>query len=295
MKPLRKIIQKMKKKDEAVAGIVVAVMIVGLVLAVVSIIQTVYIPKWMQNREAEHMGVVSDQFSQLKFAIDSQIALKEDIPISTSITLGSRELGFFMSNKAFGRLSLVNDEWKYHLALKSGETFEDTIGGLCYTSENSYFIDQEYIYEIGGVVLNQSEGSVFLVRPEISAMYNLSNHQVTLNWSIIDLQSVDEKTSLNGYGTYPVRTQYELSTDTTKNNVTSFTITTSFPSIWYNFLNTTLSDANLVKNNQYSITKTSHDVTVTFRYFPLSNLNSVIINLEKIIIATQISPGWIES
>jgi hypothetical protein len=295
MKSIRKIIQRMKKKDEAVAGIVVAVMIVGLVLAVVSIIQTVYIPKWMQNREAEHMGVVSDQFSQLKFAIDSQIALKENVPISTSISLGSRELGFFMSNKAFGRLSLVNNEWGYRLALKSGETFEDTIGGLRYTSENSYFLDQAYIYEIGGVILNQSEGSVFLVKPEFSATYNLTNHQVNLTWSIIDLQPVDEKTSLNGYGTYPVRTQYQFLTNTIKNNVSSFTIVTSFPTIWYNFINATLSNGNLQKNDQYTITKTSSDVTVTFQYFPLSNLNSVIIDLEKITIATQISPGWIES
>jgi hypothetical protein len=295
MKPIRKIIQSVKNKDEAVAGIVVAVMIVGLVLAVVSIIQTVYIPKWMENREAEHMGVVSDQFSQLKFAIDSQIALKENVPICSSITLGSRELGFFMSNKAFGRLSLITDEWGYRLALKSGETFEDTIGGLRYTSENSYFLDQNYIYEIVGVILNQSQGSVFLVKPEFSAVYNLTNHQVNLTWSVIDLRPMDEKTSLNGYGTYPVRTQYESLTDTIKNNVSSFTISTSFPTIWYNFLNTTLSDANLQKNDQYTITKSSSDVTVTFRYFPLSNLNAVIIDLEKIKISTQISPGWIES
>jgi hypothetical protein len=44
---MRKLIQTIKKKDEAVAGIVVAVMIVGLVLAVISIIQTIYVPKWM--------------------------------------------------------------------------------------------------------------------------------------------------------------------------------------------------------------------------------------------------------
>src|SRR4030042_7185102 len=96
---MRKIIKSIRKKDEAVAGIVVAVMIVGLVLAVLSIIQTIYIPKWMESREAEHMGVVSDQFSNLKFTLDTQIALKENIPISSSITLASRELGVFFFHK----------------------------------------------------------------------------------------------------------------------------------------------------------------------------------------------------
>ena len=120
MKHMRKIIRNIKKKDEAVAGIVVAVMIVGLVLAVVSIVQTIYVPKWMESREAEHMGVVSDQFSQLKFSIDTQIALKENVPISSSITLGSRELGFFMSNKAFGRLALISNGWSHRITRTVG-------------------------------------------------------------------------------------------------------------------------------------------------------------------------------
>ena len=47
MKKLRKKINSFLRKDDAVAGIVVAIMIVGLVIAVISIIQTVYVPKWM--------------------------------------------------------------------------------------------------------------------------------------------------------------------------------------------------------------------------------------------------------
>jgi hypothetical protein len=286
---MRKIIKSIRKKDEAVAGIVVAVMIVGLVLAVISIIQTIYIPKWMESREAEHLGVVADQFSQLKFTIDTQITLKENVPVSSSITLGSKELGFFMSNKAFGRLALILDGWAYRIVRTVGDTFEDNFGILRYTSENAYFLNQAYIYEIGGVVLNQTEGAVFVIKPEFSVLYNASSRQANLSFTCIDLIPNDEKTSISGYGTYPVRTEYIASTSTTITLVESLAVVTPYPTIWYNFLNSTLSDANLVKNTDYTITKTSNQVTVTFIYPSLTN---VILNLEKILISAQITPGW---
>ena len=295
MKHIRKIIRNIKKKDEAVAGIVVAVMIVGLVLAVVSIIQTIYVPKWMESREAEHMGVVSDQFSQLKFSIDTQIALKENVPISSSVTLGSRELGFFMSNKAFGRLALISNGWAHRITRTVGDTYEDNFGILRYTSENAYFLNQAYNYEIGGVILNQTQGAVFIIKPEFSVLYNTTPPcQVDLSLTCIDLIANDEKTSITGYGTYPVRTEYITSTNNTITLVKSLAIITQFPSIWFNFLNSTLSDANLVKNTDYTLTKSSNQVTVTFIYFPATPLTNVILNLEKITISTQITPGWTE-
>jgi hypothetical protein len=286
---MRKIIKSIGKKDEAVAGIVVAVMIVGLVLAVISIIQTIYIPKWMESREAEHMGVVADQFSNLKFTIDTQIALKEDVPVASSITLGSRELGFFMSNKAFGRLALISGGWAYRIVRTVGDTFEDNYGILRYSSQNAYFLNQIYNYEIGGIVLNQTEGAVFIIKPEFSVRYNASTRIANLSLICIDLVPNDEKTSISGYGTYPVRTQYITSTSTTITLVEKLVLITPFSPIWFNFLNSTLSDANLVKNTDYTITKTSNEVTVTFIYPAMTN---VILDLTKIQIAAQITPGW---
>jgi hypothetical protein len=286
MRRIKRIIQG---KDEAVAGIVVAVMIVGLVLAVISIIQTIYVPKWMESREAEHMGVVSDQFSQLKYTIDTQVGLKQDNPISSSITLGSRELGFFISNKAFGRLALLLDGWAYRITRTVGDTYEDNYGILRYTSENAYFLNQAYIYEIGGIVLNQTEGAVFVVKPEFSVRYNTSSRQADLSLTCIDLIPNDEKTSISGYGTYPIRTEYIASTNTTVTFVETLTIITPYTNIWYNFLNSTLSDANLMKNTDYTLTKTANEVTITFSYPPLTN---VVLDLEKILISAQITPGW---
>ncbi len=288
---MRKIIKSIRKKDEAVAGIVVAVMIVGLVLAFISIIQTIYIPKWMESREAEHMGVVANQFSDLKFTIDTQIALKEDVPVSSSITLGSRELGFFMSNKAFGRLALISGGWAYRIVRTAGDTYEDNYGILRYTSENAYFLNQIYNYEVGGVILNQTEGAVFIIKPEFSAKYNTSTRIANLSLTCVDLVPNDEKTSISGYGTYPVRTEYVSATNTTITSVKTIIVFSPFSSIWYNFLNATLSDENLVKNTDYTITKTSNQVTITFNTPPLTIVN---LDFKKIQISAQITPGWTE-
>jgi hypothetical protein len=287
----RKIRRSITHKDEAVAGIVVAVMIVGLILAVISIIQTVYIPKWMETRESEHMGVVADQFSQMKFVVDSQIALRVTSPISSSVTLGSRELGFFMSNKAFGRLSLVSNGWSYKITRTVGDTYEDYFGTLRYTSENAYFLDQSYNYEIGGVVLNQTQGAVFSIKPEFTAAFNTSVRKVNLSWTCISLLPKDDKTSISGYGTYPVKTAYLSTTNTNITLVKTFTIYTPFPTIWMNFLNSSFADVNLVKNTHYTITKASNQVTVTFLYPPITD---VVLNLKKVSIIAQITPGWTE-
>jgi hypothetical protein len=233
--------------------------------------------------------VVSDQISQLKYAVDTQIAIKGNTPISSSITLGSRELGFFISNKAFGRLALISNGWAYRITRTVGDTYEDNYGVLRYTSENAYFLNQAYNYEIGGLILNQTQGAVFIIKPEFSAVYNASTHQANLSFTCVDFVPNNEKTSISGYGTYPVRTEYITSTNNTITFVGSLAVITPYPTIWLNFLNSTLSDANLVKNTDYTIAKTTNQVTVTFNYPSLSN---VILNLEKIQISAQITPGW---
>ena len=111
MKKNRNVLKKFNEKDDAVAGIIVAILLVGLIISVLAIIQTVYVPRWMEQKEAEHMDTVLDQFALLKFAIDSQALHKsENVSLSTSITLGSKEWPIFSSSRAYGTLEIVEDE-----------------------------------------------------------------------------------------------------------------------------------------------------------------------------------------
>ena len=44
-------LRKIKKSDHGVVGIVVAVLMIGLMVSVISLIQMVYVPKWMEQRD----------------------------------------------------------------------------------------------------------------------------------------------------------------------------------------------------------------------------------------------------
>jgi hypothetical protein len=301
LKKIKNILRSLRRKDEAVAGIIVAVMIVGLILAVISIVQSLYVPKWMEAREAEHMGAIADQFSQLAYAIDSQAALKQPFPISTSITLGSKELGFLMSNKAFGRLSIVPNGGSYLVGLQIGSTSTGDFGVLHYSSENVYFINQNYNYEGGALILNQSEGSVFAIEPTFTVNNYKSapiDPRVNITWSCINLQPTGDKLSISGYGTYPVRTKYSSFYNSTMNNqsIHYIQITTSYPTLWARFLNSTFASANLQYglNNDYTISETSDTVTISFPPIP-PNAIPYYLNLQVVTISAQLAPGWIGS
>ena len=121
--------RNIKNKNDAVVGIVAAFLIVGLIVTVVSIIQTAYIPKWMEQQEAEHMEEVGNQFAELKYAIEQHMLTKQKgIPISTSITLGSKELPFLMSSRAFGTLTILPDQCTITIKNDTSQPKKFTLG-----------------------------------------------------------------------------------------------------------------------------------------------------------------------
>ena len=108
------VVEEMKRRtfgmqNKAVAGVIEALLMVALVSIVLSVVQLVYIPEVMEQRESEHMDLVSNQISTLKSMIDLQGVTKSTTPISSMLTLGSRELPYFISIKAFGEVSVKED------------------------------------------------------------------------------------------------------------------------------------------------------------------------------------------
>jgi hypothetical protein len=84
-----------KTTDSAVVGMVSAILIIGLLVAVISIVQVIYVPVIMEQREAEHMDKVTEQFGSLTSVIDGQAANgRKGVPIATFVTLGNKELPF---------------------------------------------------------------------------------------------------------------------------------------------------------------------------------------------------------
>jgi hypothetical protein len=127
-----------KTTDNAVVGVVTAILIVGLIVAVVSLVQTTYIPKIMKEREADHMDKVADQFTYLTSVIDGQAADgTKNMPIATSITLGSKELPYMLSIRAYGTLEIL-DKARTITINYGSETNTTHIGVITYSSNNGY-------------------------------------------------------------------------------------------------------------------------------------------------------------
>ncbi|MCD6262211.1 MAG: hypothetical protein J7J52_04230, partial [Deltaproteobacteria bacterium] len=84
----------MNMDNKGQVGVIVAILVVSLLVAVLVIIQTVYVPQWMKDREAEHMDNVANQFADLKYSLDLQASQRSLSPLINSITLGSKELPF---------------------------------------------------------------------------------------------------------------------------------------------------------------------------------------------------------
>ncbi len=279
--------KKMKSSDDAVVGIVATFLIVGLIVTVISMIQAVYIPKWMEQTEADHMEVVADQFSQLKFAIDTQSAIqKPNIPISTSITLGNKELPFLTSSRAYGSLDILSDECIVTITNDS-RSVSYPLGVIKYSSANAYFLNQAYIYEAGAVILSQSQGNTMSIKPAFSVRYETD---IDISFTIINISTIGGKRSIGGYGTYPIQTEFSnYYPPMSINNISEFTIVTNYPNSWHKFINNTLVNLGITYGTNFSMNV--NDSRITVRFLDLA----VNFNLQVIKISAQIAPGWIEN
>ncbi|MEM0466886.1 MAG: hypothetical protein QXX20_04740 [Candidatus Thermoplasmatota archaeon] len=291
----------MKKKSfiplfdntNGVAGIIVAVMIVGLVIGVISIIQTIYVPRWMQEREAEHMSQVANQFSQFKYAVDNLVVTQSTIPITTFITLGSKELGFLSSSRAYGHIQLLSESHTIEIFF-SGGTRSAQLRSFQYSSDNAYFLNQEYTYENTAIILKQSEGSVMLSKPTITAA-TTPEPQISIH--CVDFNPEGGISSLGGYGTYPIQIYFrEHIAAEQLSSATSLTITSEHYQLWEKVVTDILTKAGFKKDGQPT---DLYRFSVAFD----PNNNKIIISFdgtrptisfEKTILGIQFSPGWIQ-
>jgi hypothetical protein len=249
--------RKFIDSKDGVVGIVVAVLLIGLMVSVVSLVQLVYVPNWMEQREAEHMDEVATQFSQLKFAIDTLNANKQNYTtIATSITLGSKELPYWMSLRAFGNLEILSDEFRITINNVSSSS-QFSIGTIKYSSSNGYFIDQDFIYEGGAIITNQADGNIISIKPSFPSIKKVGN-KLFLTANLINIS-----------GSYS----------------------------WYIFMNWTLENQGLIPGalgGDFYITPNYNNNSITIDFFSSNIEGYPTINLSIIEILAQIGPGWID-
>lgn len=273
------------QSEYGVAGVIEALLLVALFSIILSTIQLVYVPEFMEQREVDHMDVVENQFSYLKSIIDLQASIKETVPISSPITLGSRELPYLVTARAFGQLDIV--DWTDS---KIDTDFVSNIAltSITFQSANAYFIDQEYILEGGGVFVKQYNGESSRVEPSISYIVQTVPNQVSISWTLPEFFSIAGKNSTSGYKGCYIRSNY--SSDTTHQGSTTYIrIYSEYLNAWNNTLQQIFSDP--IDSGYLSIEKKPVASPTHIEISP--GTKSLYIDLDVVRIGAQIGPGVI--
>ena len=222
------------RNDVALSEVIGFVLLLGLIIVALSLYMTYVVP--ISGREAEiaHMNRINDQFTDYKFTLDnirtSLLVNNLSPPMtSTSITLGTGGgntlaggLFVYLTNPvpSPATLSVVStgdtfnidssQRQYYHAHPQSYvpniTEFPMTITILQYSSNNNYWIQQNYYYELGGVFLSQSDGVTNLISPLIS-FTNAANKSVVVN--IVPVQIVGGG-SMSGNGPVRVDTRQRI-------------------------------------------------------------------------------------
>ncbi|HDO19798.1 MAG TPA: hypothetical protein ENG74_03635 [Thermoplasmatales archaeon] len=264
----------------AVVGVIEAILLIALFAIILSTIQLVYIPEVMKNREAEHMDKVADQFSQLKLSIDLHTVTRTNFSISVPITLGSRELPYFITARALGDISIKDDE--IEISIKTATSYTNlSLGIIEYDARNAYFVDQSYILECGAVILEQDEGlESMLVPPTLSV--TTSGTTVSIDFLVINITGYANRTTESGLGVTFVRTNFSSISTQQFSNIESLTIYTSHTNSWFNFLNYTFDSSTA------NITLLSNGIRVEPKAGYTMNLDMDVAK-----IYAQVGLGWI--
>lgn len=285
-------IHTLQNNNEGAAGIIVAVMLIGLLFTFLSVIQLSYIPDWSGEREAEHMEKVADQFTQLKFAVDVLSTIeKSGNKITTAITLGTNEIPlplFLKSEKSFGYLTIFTDKCMVNITDKTPILYSYTLGSIKYSPRNSQYINIDYIYEAGGVITNQKLGNTMYIMPYFSVNYAST---VDITYDAVNFIEITGKKYTTGHGNTQIQLEYLSKNTTTINNVDEISINTNYMPAWHNFFNSTLSSSGLTygAGNDFVINENDNEITIDF-----NNALSVDITLRITDINIQIGPGWTE-
>lgn len=266
--------------NHGVAGIVVAMLLIGLFISALAFVQTVYVPQWMTEKEAEHMEQVANQFSQFKFSVDTlAVVEKQYSPISTPVTLGNKELPFLSSSRSYGSLFINPYNFKIEIVGYDDVSHMYDLGSLSYTSTNVYFLNQVYAYETGAVILSQQTGDVVVIQPSIFVIDGKD-----LSIDLIKLNEIGGKNTASGYGIYPIQAKFSKSYAETIPGVKEIIIHSSYTNAWGSFFKNLLSSF-----NGDSIQVAPDQVTITFDPGYQPNLSLKIIDIDL-----QVAPGWVE-
>lgn len=222
--------------DEALSEVIGFVLLLGLIIAVISLWMMYVVPVNGREDEINQMNSVKDRFTDYKFSLDciwnaNLVNNLSPVMTSTSFNLGTgggntQAGGLFLPLinpiASSATLSVLNtndtfdiDSSSYQNSPADKGEFPLNVTALEYRSNNNYWIQQRYVYQLGGVFLYQDDGATNRISPLIS-ITNSANNSVIVH--IVPVQ-IFGGGSMGGNG--PVRVDTRQISPGLKYNISS--------------------------------------------------------------------------
>lgn len=294
------------RSESATSTVVGAVLLLAIIVSVFSVVRIGYIPEWKNDAEYSHMNDVWGDMADLKSKIDLMtIVMASDPNSSNTVTMnvpfhmGGGDVPLIGTIKSSGTLSVVNKEeckMKVTAVSETGNWSNTTqYGTVSYNSQNRYYVDQDFTYEGGALILSQGERSSMMLYPSVRFYrsqangYNVSIHIVEIAKSTNSPADVISSNTgcflrLTGKEFKPL---YDSDKDSL-GNISNFTLTviTDHPDAWYLYLKETMENAR-IKN--YDLPQPANNtVSLTFPSGSGGkNLNRLYVSKTKV----KVEPG----
>lgn len=174
-----------RARDDGLSEVVGFVLLLGVIVVALSLYQVYAVPAAGRENEIAHMNQVKDRFVDYKISLDSLwinslniTKSAEGTTLSTSFDLGTMGgstqgggalIPLFAPIASGGTVSV--NEHMDTLTITRDETpviAQYPMGEVAYQSSNNYWIQQRYVYQMGGVFLAQDSGTTARVSPPIS-------------------------------------------------------------------------------------------------------------------------------
>ena len=293
------------ESESAIATVISAVLVLGLIVTVTTMLHVYYIPAWKGDSECAHLTDVRGDMSDLKSTIDIMSAVlavdpESTVSMSTPIELGGGDIPIIGTTKSSGTLAVnVNDCGI--LVVASNETHpiiydsnDDLthLGAIHYRSRNNYYIDQMFECENGALMIVQNNRSLLKLSPAITITTNGTTNNISVAISAIKL--IGEKRTISSTVVEEVmltsNTSSELfSSGNDHFNVSDVTIKmyTDYPDAWEKYFNATAKNAGLGYGGSDDYTITS-DVTSVTLYLIGRAGEDISLHVNRIIIDASV-------
>src|SRR2546427_10112577 len=181
---MRLVIRDIRGDEKGVASTVGTIIALLVFLTFISLIVNQYVPVWMKDSEASHMGNAFGQFGAFKGSVDLQMlaaqmaanAGVDYIPISsfTPVTLGVDGIPIF-TTATEGTLNSYADrdpfttQLTYQIRGVNTKVSESSLGVIVLEVFNRYYLHGPLGYENGAVVRAQIDGQDARAEPTFAA------------------------------------------------------------------------------------------------------------------------------